>query len=348
MFVDYPSKKSIDYWKFWARDATRAGSEFYARLAEGIGEDPDLRAMTANTKPGQPPPNLILAAAHFLLLRGAQHPLRNFYADLNEGHAAQGDAFPAFRDFCFAHRDEMERLIASRITNTNEVGRSAILHAGFRAVAAEAGEPLNLIEIGPSAGLNLIWDRYGVSYRSEVGAVVSVQSDAPLVIDCEWRGENRPPDRRTPRVGRRLGLELNPVDLNDRDDRDWLRALIWPDQVARLERLDRAIALFGKDPPEIRAGDALELLPDAIADMPRNETVCIYHTITVYQFSRQMREKLEDILMAASRARPVHRLSFEYNGKDNALTLITYGQGSRSERLLALGHPHGAWLEWRA
>jgi hypothetical protein len=344
------SGKPVDYWDFFAADAKRTGSEIYARLAGGVGGDEELRELAARAKPGQPHANLLFGAVHFLLLRGAQHPLRDFYPDLNGGHTKTDDPFPVFRDFVRVHRAQLEPLISTRVTNTNEVGRSAVLHAGFRALAAEAGEPLNLIEIGPSAGLNLIWDRYGVSYNRDGKTVASIAPDAPLVIQCELRGDKIPPAAATPRVGKRMGLELNPVDLSNADDRDWLRALMWPDQISRLERLDKAISLFRENKPEIRGGDALALLPGALRDMPENETVCVYHTIAVYQFSRQMKQSLHDILTVAGLRRPVWRLSFEAESWDGRcpITLIRYHDGTRDERELGHAHPHGTWLEWTA
>src|SRR5262249_34698431 len=140
------------------------------------------------------------------------------------------------------------------------------------------------IEIGPSAGLNLIWDRYGVRYTHDGRSVAIISPEAELVLDCELKGGRTPPMDKTPLVGSRVGLERNPVDLTNQDDRDWLRALIWPDEVARMRRFERAFMLAQKAGPEIRKGDALELLPDALAEVPANETACVYHTIAVYQF----------------------------------------------------------------
>ena len=344
------SEKTFDYWHFFAQDAARTGSALYARLAEGVGGDEELRSLAALAKPGQPHANLLFAAVHFLLLRGAGHPLRAFYPDLNGGRPAEGDPFPAFRDFVRAHRAQLEPLIAARVTNTNEVGRSALLHPGFRALAQEASAPLNLIEIGPSAGLNLMWDRYGVNYKRDGKVAASIAPDAPLVIECELRGEKIPPTGPAPRVGKRLGLELNPVDLSNQDDRDWLRALMWPDQISRLERLDKAVALFREHKPEIRQGDALVLLSDALREMPESETVCVYHTIAVYQFSRAMKQALHDILTVAGLRRAVWRLSFEAESFEGRcpITLIRYHDGTRHERELGHAHPHGTWLEWTA
>jgi hypothetical protein len=330
-----------DYWSFFADDARRTGSELYGRLSAGIGGDAELRALAAKARVGQPHANLILGAVHFLILRGAKHPLTRFYATVGGTvSAADADPFPDFRDFVAVHLDAITPLIETRVTNTNEVGRSAILNAGFRALPADA--PLSLIEIGPSAGLNLIWDKYGVRY----GVAARVNADASLVIDCELRGERVPPAGPAPAVRGRVGLELNPVDLTNADDRDWLRALIWPDQAARLTRLDKAIALFAKEKPEIVAGDALALLPDALAQVPRDAVPVVYHTIAVYQFSHEMRDALESILTIAGLRRPVWRLSFEFDGTIYLLSAIKYADGVREETRLASCHPHGTWMAW--
>ena len=343
------SEKGTDYWTFFADDAKRTGSMLYSRLAAGIGGDAELKALCAHARRGQPHANMILGAVHFLLLRGVEHPLRRFYGTLGGAAPEQSeDPFPDFKDFVGVHRAAIQRLIETRVTNTNEIGRSALLHPGFRAIAAEAVSPLSLIEIGPSAGLNLIWDSYGVRYCKDGVVVGSINDTAPLIIECELRSERTPPIGPTPAIGGRVGLELNPVDLSNPDDRDWLRALIWPDQGARLRRVDNAIEIFMKHRPVIRAGDALELLPDALANVARGQVPCVYHTIATYQFSREMKQGLEDILAVAGLRQPVWRLAFEYDGALYVLSAIRYSDGVRQEKRLASAHPHGTWLEWLA
>lgn len=338
-----------DYWEFFAADAKRTGSLLYSRIAEGIGRDKELKALCAHASPGQPHANMILGAVHFLLLRGNRHPLQRFYGTVGgEVSAEREDPFPDFRDFVLSHREAVEALIATRVTNTNEIGRSALLHPGFRAIASKVDSPLSLIEIGPSAGLNMIWDSFGVCYRKDGAIKASIYDEAPLIIECELKGDLLPPTGAPPPIAGRVGLELNPVDLANADDRDWLRALIWPNQVARLERLDRAIELFAAHQPLIEAGDALTQLPDALAAIPSSATPCVYHTIAIYQFSRAMRQALDDILTVAGLRRPVWRLSFEYDGELYILSAIRYADGTRQEIRLASCHPHGTWLEWLA
>src|ERR1700761_2584546 len=166
-----------DYWTFFTEDAKRTGSLLYSRLAAGIGRDEELKAIAALARAGQPQANMILAAVHFLLLRGEETPLRRFYPTVGGTVSAEtDDPMPDFKAFVMAHRVEVEALVSSRVTNTNEVGRSALLHPGFRAVASQALTPLALIEIGPSAGLNLIWDRYGIRYHRDGATVAEINN----------------------------------------------------------------------------------------------------------------------------------------------------------------------------
>jgi hypothetical protein len=344
------SEKSFDYWEFFAADARRNGAPLYERFALGVGGDEKLIQFANGVRSGQPPANVLFAAVHCLLLRGAEHPLCRFYPNLNGGaHPADLDsAFPAFRDFVALNRDELAPLIQTRVTNTNEVGRSAVLHAGFRELANVAGEPLHLIELGPSAGLNLIWDRYAVRYETGTGAIFAGDENAPLVLKAALRGDKKPPAGRTPTIASRLGLERNPVDLSRQEERDWLKALVWPDHTARFANLERALEILTASPPPIREGDALELLPEALAAIPPAETACVYHSFVTYQFSEENRAALDDMLIAAGLRRPVWRLSFEGTlSGDAPLLLYRYADGLREKRLLALCQSHGAWIEWR-
>jgi hypothetical protein len=340
----------FDYWDYFARECERAKAPLYVQIVRGIAKDGELKDIASRVTPGQPHANIILAAVHFLLLRGDPHPLRRFYPNLNGGQSLSEDAFPLFRDFVDTHRAELTPLIAQGVTNTNEVARCSSLHAGFRAVAKETGEPLHLIEIGPSAGLNMIWDKYRVRY-SRPGAEFFIGPDgAALTLDCAIRGEKLPPLGPMPRIASRTGLELNPVDLADPRWRDWLKALVWPDQTARFARLQKAIDIRLQHQLDIRQGNALNLLPDALAQIPEDQPVCVYHTYVTYQFSDAMREALDNILTMAALRRPLWRLGAEgtlANPGDAPLTLRHYHDGARSKRQLALCHPHGAWIEWQ-
>ena len=88
------------------------------------------------------------------------------------------------------------------------------------------------------------------------------------------------------------------------------------------------------------------LLPSALAEIPPEEAVCVYHTIVTYQFSAAMREELESLLTAARR--PVWHLSLEFDGQSGfAVTLAHHRDGLVSSRILGSASAHGAWLAWQ-
>jgi hypothetical protein len=338
--------ESKSYWDLFARDAASLNAPLYARLAAGVRDDAGLRELASHVQPGQPPANMLFGAVHFLLLRGAQHPLRGFYPNLTK-KISSGDPFPAFRDFCFGNRAAITALLKTRVTNTNEVARSALLYPGFAALAREAPQPFHIVEVGPSAGLNLYWDRYGYRYSRNGKAILGGVKDAELVIETPLKGECVPPLDPPPRVGQRIGIERSPVDLANADDRDWLKALVWPDHGQRFRRLELALQVNAPWPHDIRAGDAASLLPDVLAEIPEDQTLCVYHTITLYQFTAEMQRAFEDILILASVRRPLFRLSLERANGDFPLTLTRYEGGTATAKVLAIGGPQGAWLEWR-
>ncbi|MBU6428742.1 MAG: DUF2332 family protein, partial [Cyanobacteria bacterium REEB65] len=216
----------MDPWASFAQHASRMQAPLYAHIARCIQTNDDIRELASHVKPGQPPANILLGAVHYLLLRGALHPLARFYPTVSGGPTPVEDPFAAFQDFVAVHREEIAPLVATRVTNTNEVGRSALLNAGFRALAAIAGQPLHGIELGPSAGFNLLWDRYAVRYHRSGEIFRTDVGDPALELDCDLHGDKIPPLGPPPHVASRIGLELHPVNLADPQERDWLRALV--------------------------------------------------------------------------------------------------------------------------
>ncbi len=342
------SDRTRAYWDFFASECVRLKSPLYLRFSEAVRDDSWLSALAAKARPGQPMANLLFGAVHYLLLRGAQHPLCAYCRTLTADDAlAEGDPFPPFRDFVRGHEPEVSELIATRVTNTNEVGRSACLRTGFLLAAGEGGEPLHLIELGPSAGLNLHWHRYGYSYRKDGQAYLAGDASAGFTLETKLDGPLLPPMSPTPRLGKSIGLERSPVDLSNADDRDWLKALVWPDHRERFQRLEGALAVTQGLALDIRKGDALSLLPDVLAECPREGSVCVYHTLVTYQFAKPERQALDDLLTLASLRRPIFRLSLEYEDGVYPLKLARYDDGAKDTRLLALCDPHGGSMEWR-
>ncbi len=148
----------------FAEVEARSYSPLYERLSLAIADDRDLLALAANGGPGQPPPNLFLGAVHYLLMCGVESDLRRFYPSLAGAGLQHGDPLPDFRRFCRENDAAIVALLRSRRVQTNEVGRSACLMPAFAHVASLGNGPIGLVEIGASAGLNLLCDRYFYDY----------------------------------------------------------------------------------------------------------------------------------------------------------------------------------------
>jgi hypothetical protein len=335
-------------------------SPLYSRLSGVVVAEPDLADPLAAARPGQRRPVLLLAAVQLLLRRERSHPLAASYPTL--GGSLRTDPADAFVDFVRGHRDELSVIIARRNTQTNEVGRSAVLVLGLGQVAALAGgAPLALVEAGASAGLNLLMDRF--SYRYGDGQHLG--DAAPVHITCAVEGVARPPVPATlPAIASRLGLDLEPGDVRDDDTAEWLRSCVFGDDADRLARLDEAIALAREvGPPPLLAGDAVELVGPALDAVAADAVPVVYHSWALTYFERSRRSVLADELRAAAARRdaPIWWMSREAPGVVPGLDAPGLGVGatvlglSRVEpdgavehRLLAECHAHGRWVRWLA
>lgn len=333
--------------RFGERECVPA-SPLYGRLAVGISEDSDLLALAATAR-ARPVPNLLLAAVHMLLLQGSAHPLAAFYPSITHSQQAlaQGDPFPQFRAFCLEHTAPIEQLLGTRRVQTNEVRRCACLLPAFAIAARQlGGRPLALVEIGASAGLNLLWDRYHVDYGP---AGQCGDPAAPVRLACALRGDRTPPlPAHLPQIAARVGLDLNPVDVRDPGAALWLRALIWPEQLDRAALLERAIEVARRDPPPLLAGDALGLLPGVLASVPADTGLCIYHSFTLNQFPSAARQRFADMVAEHAAGRDLALSAMEWREPHASLDLTLFQNGARIDQRLAHCDAHGSWMEWLA
>jgi hypothetical protein len=186
----------------------------------------------------------------------------------------------------------LARFAAEQDVQTNEVQRAWALLPGFLSVADE--RPLDLLELGPSAGLNLVWDRY--RYRYETGSWGTGE--------LELTGSERasPPAgllARRVEVARRRGVDLSPVDATTEHGARLLQAFVWADQAERLERLRRAIDVLRTDPPELIQGDYVESLPALLADRIDGAQLVVFQTASTMYVDRAGLEKVRGALEAA-------------------------------------------------
>jgi hypothetical protein len=229
---------------------------------------------------------------------------------------------------------------------TNEVMRSAVFLGGFLEVARTQGLPLRMREMGSSAGLNLLWDRY----RFRLGDTFWGAEDSPVRLEPRWEGPSPAP---APiRVASRRGVDQLPVDLSDPEQRFRLLSYVWADQAERVERVRGALHLALQAPPPVDRGDAADWVEAELAELPEGQTTVLYHSYVWSYLPAATQARIKAALAAAgARAHAnagLAHLAFEsVDGTEtSALTLTLWPGGER--RVLAEAHPHGRWVRWLA
>jgi len=298
--------------------AAAAPSPLYAALAAAVADD-----------------DLVL---DFLLdlPRSCQQPMLLF------GAIAFLDGPPAGPEQLHAViRDDADRIretMLTRFTQTNEPARCAALLPAL----GDLDGPVGLVEVGSSAGLCLYPDRYSYEFdgrpvgpRSAVHLPTSTSGAVPV------------PDR-LPQVAARVGVDRNPLDPANPDDRSWLRALVWPGPNAapRLERLDAAARIAAEEPATVLTGDLIDRLPDALQLLPADCTPVVFHTAVLAYLERARRQEFVDLVTSLDVRWIAQETAGVVPGIDRALAGPEFFVLSVDGRPLAVTAPHGGRIDW--
>ena len=312
------SLRTAENYRVFATDA-RGRSPRYEQLSLAVAADPRLLAFLAGLPAAKRQPNLLFAAARYLL---GEPP------DLAALHSLVSD-----------RGGDLTATMLARRTQTNEPARCATLLPAL----AMLPQPLAIVEPGASAGLTLLADKY--SYDFDGHQVTGTDPDAP-VLACQPRGPVPLPER-VPEIAWRAGLDLNPLDVTNDDDVRWLRCLVWPGESDRQERLSAAIETARRDPPPVYRGDLLTDLPGLIGQAPRDATVVVYHSAVLGYVRRADRAAFAETMdqlgvVWLANEGPGLLPGTETEGSDpHGFVLVKDG----TERI-ALTDSHGTWVEW--
>lgn len=239
-----------NYRRFAEREAA-GRSPAYGSLAGAVADDHTVLQFLQALPPGKQQPNLLFAAARFLL-------------------ESVPDA-RTLRRLVKHSPEQLRQVMLERRTQTNEVARCATLLPAL----SQLPPPLALIEVGASAGLALLMDRYTYDYDGH--RVQGLDPSAPT-LRCQVEGPVRLPVT-VPQIVWRRGLDLNPLDPGNDADVHWLRCLIWPGEAGRTERLNAAVAAARSDPPVVQQEDLVDDLADLVSAAPAEAaTVVVFHS----------------------------------------------------------------------
>jgi hypothetical protein len=312
-----PAKTAAANYLEFAEDA-RGRSPAYEALAGAVAADPAVLAFLEPLPAEKRQPNLLFAAARYL---GAPPDIT------------------ALRALVSRRRADLEAVMLARRTQTNEPARCATLLPAL----AQLPPPLALIEVGASAGLTLLVDRYSYDYAGH--RIAGLDPQAP-VLRCAPIGPVPLPSQ-LPVITWRAGLDLSPLDVTSDDDVRWLSCLVWPGEGDRQERLAAAVAAARRDPPAVHRGDLLTGLPALAAQAPAGATLVVYHSAVLAYVTPGGRQQFADTVRGLGAV----WLSNEGPGVVPGLPVPAYQGwpfvlGRDGRTALALTDGHGQWLQW--
>lgn len=334
---------------------TERMSPLYIAISRYVASHPESLDIFETVPDEKRRPMLLFAAVHYLVLKGEGDRLTHIYETAEDRRAIDA-AGPAFVEFVSDHSDEIVELLNERAVQTNEVNRCVALLPALMAVHRERRQPLALVEIGAAAGLNLLFDRYRYDY---VGGPVIGPPGATVRLSTQLRGRVPRMDAAAPPVEHRVGIDLDPIDVNDDDSVLWLRACVWAGDVARDQRLTAAIALARREWPQVEQRDAVTALPGVIDHISEDLDLCVFSAWMISWLSRDQREQLYETMREIGNNRRIWWISYEESGRvpgmstpdgadihSSVLGLQCFGPEGVESRPLALVHAHGAWLDW--
>jgi hypothetical protein len=238
-----------------------------------------------------------------------------------------------------AHAEFLTTWTTEHDVQTNEVQRSWALLPAFLSVFD--GRPLDVLELGSSAGLNLVWDRYRYAYGAgEWGTgtlVLAGEERTPLPADLLAHEVV---------VARRRGVDLNPIDATAEEGARLLRSFVWADQPARLERLDRAIEVLRADPPQLMEGDYVDALPSLLRNRREGAQLVVFQTASTMYLDRGRADRMNAALHDAARDEPLVYVTAGRAPDDVGFSLEVIRFPDGQSRRLGVFDFHGEWLDW--
>lgn len=280
-------------------------------------------------------PHRLMAAVQWLIL-GNEAP---DYRD-------QTDPWTTFRDTLRAHEAWVVEFVRNQPIQTNEPQRCFALLPIFLTIARRVNRPLDLLELGASAGLNLLWDLYDYRYGSGSWGL----GNSTLTLDGEERAPV-PGDllRQPVTVRRRRGIDLSPLDASTEEGLRLLSSFVGSDQ-DRLDRLRRAASVARSHPPELIRGDYVDALSALLDERTDDALMVVFQTLSTIYMPMGQRNRVREVVDQAGRSGPLVWISTptpEEHGQrrgDYPLELAIWPPGER--RIVARMDNGGNWIEW--
>jgi hypothetical protein len=332
----------------WLVESGRSplNASILAGAADDIDSGGSVRELVAgvDAPPGSVPQIRLLSALHELVLAGRAPALAEFYPSAG-GSRSPHDVWPAAAGAIDEHFEWLRGRVTLTV-QTNEPGRSAVLYLALLWLTHVHRRPIRLLEIGASAGVNLLCDRFcylddGQSFGDPESPVRFEQPWVPgPPIDLAAAEDQL-------ELVARAGCDLAPLDPARAEDRLRLLSYMWPDEQRRVERARLALELAGRSPAPVARERASSWLNARLQDPTEGTLTVVWHSV-VRQYVPD--EEWAAVQHAIERAAgPTVELSMEpTDAAGQRCELIVRGSSSDQPLRLAWCDDHGPPVVWTA
>ncbi len=322
-------------------------SPFYYELSTKIAADDHLLEIAVFCRQGQPMPNLLLGAVHFLLLSNPTVELATYYPSINRATQSKLP-FGLFKAYCLANMEAIKTILATKIVQTNALNRAAYLMPVIFSLFEE-NTTINLMDIGTSAGLTLNFDLYEYDYGAK-----GKFGNSSVKINSEVRKGELPKFAKNITIQNKIGIDQNPLDIKDPQNALWLKALIWPDREQRFTRIEQAIEVAQTSNIQLIKAMEISDFKRIIQAQSQDVPFVVYHTHVLYQFTEEAKTEFWQMLDKIGQERNFYYLAAEgasvlrndYGLSGVLVELTEYKNGIKTTKLMARTNGHANWVEF--
>ena len=315
-------------------------------IARGLTRTTDIGARLLDW-PGEPTrdalPLRFMGGLHALARSGKDEELTALFT----GRVPADEAAPALERAMAAHGAALLPWLDGP-PQTNEPGRSAALMLGLMEIAQRHGPRIEVLEIGSSAGLNLLIGRYAF----DLGGVRVGAAGAPVVLAPEWTGPA--PEQVAVEVVSARGCDVAPMDATDPAVEARLSAYVWPEQPERMDRLQAAIGMVREHGVQLERADAADWLEARLAEpQAAGVTRVLMHSVVWQYLPEDSARRVRAAMLAAGeRATPERPLGWVMMEPNRAVAhqviRVMSWPGHAEPEVLGVSHAHAAWIRYGA
>lgn len=293
-------------------EVVRQDSGLYGNISAEMAEDKEMKLLLQPINEMDMMPRLMSAVLFELYHQ--DHPLKEYYFNFTESPKVwDKEGYLLFKSFVSHHIDAIITHSKNADMKKNVVERSSVLVPIFHHIInASHHELFNVIEVGSRAGLLLNYDWYGYTFNKSV----SMGDTESFNIKVKIKGYEDEYLRPLRHPAHKIGISDKVIDLNDDEEYTWMLCQLYPEDVKRRKNLMKARNVFLEHPIDLREGDELDLLEEALMQLPDDEPIIIFHIHHTKKWSDVKKMALLQLIKKYSSAKEIYHIHHQLFGNE--------------------------------